>query len=145
MRKLGTVIFLLVLAVVLALALANHRAHPAGKRVYGYHESASDGTNEPVCFFLVGDFKGGLHMGPCGIGEAVNWSYHIFLSGAGERFPFEKVDVRPDGLGWQERPVAGEVLLDRKKSLVMIALKVVHGKDMEDFIGNGTFDLKKWP
>jgi hypothetical protein len=143
MRKLGVAILLLVVAAFLSAAVAYYR-HPAGKRVYGYHESPGNGTNEPNCFFLVGDFRPGLHMGPCGIGEAVNWSYHIYLSGAGERFPFEKVDVSPDALG-QERPVAGEVVLDRQKNLVTISLKVARGKGMEDFIGNGTFDFQKWP
>jgi len=133
----------LVLAVIFAVAVASRTL--SGKRVYGYHESASNGTNEPTCFFSVGDFKGGLHIGPCGIGEAVTWSYHVYLSGAGERFPFEKVDVRPDALGGQEHPSAGEVLLDRKKNLVTISLKVGNEKNIQDFIGNGTFDLKKWP
>ena len=145
MRKLGTAVCLLVPAVVIASAVAYRHAHPPGKRVYGYHEGESRGTNEPVSFFLVGGLKGGLHFGPCGPGEAVNWSYRVYLSGAGERFPFEKVDVRPDALGGQERPVAGEVLLDRKKNLVTISLKVEHGKSTEDFIGNGTFDFEKWP
>ncbi len=144
-RKLGIAICLLVLAVVTASTVAYHRAYPPGKRVYGYREGESNGTNEPVSFFRIADFKGGLHFGPCGPGEAVNWAFNVYLSGAGERFPFDKVEVRPEALGWQERPVAGEVLLDRKKNLVTIALKVKYGKSMEDFIGNGTFDLKKSP
>ena len=143
MRRLSIAILLLVIAVSLIAALAYHR-HPAGKRVYGYHESLGHGTNQPTCFFLVGDFRPGFHVGPCGIGEAVKWSYHIYLSGAGERFPFEAVDVRPDAFG-QERPIAGEVVLDRQKNLVTISLKVAGAKGMEDFIGNGTFDFKKWP
>ena len=143
MRKISVAIPLLVLAGIIAVAVASHT--PAGKRVYGYHESASDGTNEPGCFFLVGDFQGGLHMGPCGIGEAVNWSYHIYLSGAGDRYTFDRMDVEPDALAGQERPSSGEILLDRMKNQVTISLKVAHGTNMEDFIGNGTFTINKKP
>jgi len=70
MRKLSLAIVFVVLAVALAVVVSSHT--PAGKRVYGYTERRSIGTNEAECFFLVGDFKRGLHMGPCGIGEAVN-------------------------------------------------------------------------
>jgi hypothetical protein len=134
---------ILLLAVVIVVAVASR--NPAGKRVYSYHESASNDTNDPGCFFLVGDFQSGIHIGPCGIGQAVNWSYHIFLSGAGDRFPFERVDVEPDAFYGRVRPISGEVLLDRTKNQVTISLRVAHGTNMEDFVGNGTFTINKTP
>ena len=143
MRKISIALLLPLLVAVIAIAVASHT--PAGKRVYSYHESASDRTNEPSCFFLVGDFQGGLHIGPCGIGEAVNWSYHIYLSGSGDRFTFDRVEVEDGTLSGRQRLVAGEVFLDRTRNLVTISLKVGRGRNAEDFIGNGTFKFKKEP
>jgi hypothetical protein len=142
MRKRGIAILLLVVAALLAAAtVCYHGAYPSGKRAERYHESTGGGTNEPRCLFVVSDYKGGLHCGPCGIGEAVNWSYYIDLSGVGERFSFQKVDIAGIAPG-SERPVAGEVVLDRQKNIVTISLKVARGKSTEDFLGNGTFHLK---
>jgi hypothetical protein len=75
----------------------------------------------------------------------VNWSYEVHLAGAGDRFPFQKVDVKSWGTGHQERLVDGEVLLDRKNHLVTISLRVAYAGKPEDFIGNGTFELGKEP
>jgi hypothetical protein len=140
MRK---AILLLVLFMIIAVAMASRT--PAGKRVYGFREDKGNGTNGPIQFFCVGDFKRGLHIGPCGFGEAVNWTYTINLSGAGDRFTFDKVDVEPNELAAREHPSSGEVLLDRTKNQVAISLKMEHGTNIEDFIGNGTFTISKRP
>lgn len=145
MRKRRIAILLLSVTAVAAVAVAYHRAYPSGKRADWFRENAGNGTNAPASDFLISDYKGGLHGGPCGIGEAVNWSYEVHLSGAGDRFPFQKVDVKSWGTGHQERLVDGEVLLDRKNHVVTVSLKVAYAGKLEDFIGNGTFELRKEP
>jgi hypothetical protein len=152
MRKHRTTLLLVIFAVVITATAASHyvrsayyRAYPAGKRVSDFSEGVRDGTNEPVALLRVADYIGGLHVGPCGLSQAVNWGYAISLSGAGERFPFEQVELHPESLGGQERLVDGEVQLDRKAGLVTISLKVARGKGMEDFVGNGTFALTRQP
>ena len=152
MRKHRIILLLVISAVVITataaghyVRLAYHRAYPAGKRVSYFSESVSDGTNEPVAFLRVADYIGGLHGGPCGLSQAVNWGYGISLSGAGERFPFEKVELHPESLGDQERLVGGVVQLDRKAGLVTISLKVARAKGTEDFVGNGTFAFTRQP
>lgn len=139
MRKLGIIVFVLGLIVVILVTFVNRR-YPPGIRVSFYH----DDINNNRCSFHLGDYEGGLHGGPCGIGEAVNWSYNVFLSGAGNKFAFENVDVQPINLS-DERPITGEVLLDRSNQLVTIALKVRRGTNLIDFKGNGTFKINREP
>jgi hypothetical protein len=148
MQKFGITILFLVLAIAAALALVNHhslRTSPAGKRVYGYHEDTGNGTNAPEIFFEIGEFQSGLHMGPCGFGNAVNWSYHVVLSGASNRFPSETIEVQPSSLDGPVHLARGNVLINRVTNEITIALKVQRGTNIEDFVGNGTFKIDKNP
>jgi hypothetical protein len=136
-------ISVLILAAMITLALGYRSAYPGGKRVYQLYDSAGNGTNEPECSFRVADFQGGLHMGPCGPGERVNWGYTLYLSGSGERFSFDRIELESDDLLRQERPVGGDVLFDRNGNTLTISLKVAKEKNSDDFVGNGTFKIKK--
>ena len=140
MRKLGIAVFILTL-IVAALAAVMERAYPPGIKVSGFMEESSNNG----CLFQLSDYRGGLHGGPCGIGEAVNWGYDVFLTGAGDEFPFESVDVEPVRLSGDERPTSGQVILDRSNNLVTIDLKVRRGTNLVDFKGNGTFKINRAP
>jgi hypothetical protein len=131
------VVFLLLAA----MAVYFHFKNPGGKRISGYREYTGMGTNAPCTYFDIADFQRGMHMGPCGFGESVNWEYTISLSGEGDRFLFQNVAISSLSLPVAERIVGGEVDIDRAKNEITLAIKVKSGKKVGDFIGNGTFKL----
>jgi hypothetical protein len=141
MRKLVIILVAVLLIPLLIMGIVSRVG--AGTRVYGFHEiENTDG--KAGCGFSIGDFKAGYHIGPCGFGRAVNWSYTIFCSGAGDRFAFDKVDVMPVGLG-NVKPVGGDVVVDRQKKRVIISLRVAQGAGEAEFVGNGTFAILERP
>ena len=99
----------------------------------------------PGCSFDVAHYRNGYHMGPCGFSRPMNWIYTVECSGAGEHFRFDQVRI-DSSLGFGSlKPVAGEVVVERKTKRVIISLRVAHGTEAVEFIGNGKFQIQEGP
>ena len=136
---------LLCLVAVLMSTLLAH----ADKRAMSLVGDINRKTQEPYCFFDIGEFKRGLYFNIhnfCFGTRTPRWLYRITASGSGDVYGFEKVAVENKMGVPRTTPVvltAGTLVIDRKKRFVKVAFKVSVAGSIEDFEGNGTFKLER--
>jgi len=108
-----------------------------------WHDYIPPDTGQLHHGFHLANFNRGLFFGSCGLSlKSQQWAFVFDLTGNGLVFGPSELNVRTDD-GKQLHIIAGQITLDQNQTMAVIALKVRQDTGTNDFIGNGTFQIKK--
>jgi len=93
--------------------------------------------------FHLANYKKGLFFGSCGPStRSLQWEYHIEITGKGPEYRMPDIELK-DGNFQTVHLQAGSILLDPAKHTATISLTVKQDSGAKEFVGNGTFKIKR--
>ena len=93
--------------------------------------------------FHLANYKKGLFFGSCGPStRSLRWEYHLELTGKGPDYSISDIELK-DGNLQTVQLQAGSIRLDAGKHTATISLLVKQDSGGKEFVGNGTFKIKR--
>jgi hypothetical protein len=92
--------------------------------------------------FDLRNLKRGIFFGSCGLNtRSLQWEYGFQLKGDASEYPKDTIELKD--ANFHLVPLdSGSVVVNEKKSTVQIAIKINTNGVAQDFIGNGTYQLR---
>jgi hypothetical protein len=89
--------------------------------------------------------KRGIFFGSCGPStRSLQWEYHIELKGPGPTYTREEIEIKDGDL--HPVPVeSGTIVTDAKRGTSTIAVNTSDGTASREFVGNGTYAVRRDP
>lgn len=107
------------------------------------HSYVHNPSGQPHTVFHLAKYKKGLFFGSCGPStRSLQWEYHIEVTGKGPDYGLSDIELK-DGNFQMLQLEAGSIRLDPKKHTATISLFVKQNSGAKEFVGNGTFKVKR--
>ena len=126
----------------LLLVFSLTRVASAGTEVSLWHSYTNQPSGQFRFAFDLKNLKRGVFFGSCGAStRSLQWEYGFELKGRAREYAKDTIELKD--ANFQLVPVdSGKILVDEKKSIVQIIIKVSTNGVAQDFIGNGIYKLR---
>jgi hypothetical protein len=115
----------------------------AGTQLDSWHAYTHQPTGQTHYGFHLANYKRGLFLGSCGPStRSLQWSFNIDLAGPGPTFERDQINLTTDD-ATPVPVVSGQIFTDPSQKTATISLVVDFAGARTNFVGNGTFHIRK--
>jgi hypothetical protein len=114
----------------------------AGTELDFWHSYTHQPSGKSHYSFHIANYKRGLFFGPCGPStRSVQWEYDVDLTDNGPVYQKDQIAIKAEGKPFAV--AAGTISIDAKQQNAKIDLQIGRDGTTTNFVGNGTWRIKK--